>query len=156
MIFSLMTTFVMSQKFWYVVLSLSVISVYLLIFFFLPWPSYSSVACCWISMDLCSSWFLFAVDLWFQTIMIREYDCYAFIPKQLLIYSSLVHKEHFQELTTCWDTNILNKYQRAEIIPTIFSVHNALILEISCKKKAERTTNTWRLNNMLLKSNWVR
>ena len=50
----------------------------------------------------------------------------------------------------------LNKYKRVEIIPTIFSDHNALKLEINCKKKAERTTNTWRLNNMLLKNNWVR
>ena len=41
----------------------------------------------------------------------------------------------------------LNKYKRAEIKPAIFSDHNALKLESNCKKKAERTTNTWRLNN---------
>ena len=45
----------------------------------------------------------------------------------------------------------LNKYKRTEITPTIFSDHNALKLEINCKKKAGRTTNTWRLNNMLLR-----
>ena len=49
-----------------------------------------------------------------------------------------------------------NKYKRVEIIPTIFSDHNALNLEISCKKRAERTTNKWRLNNILLKNGWVR
>ena len=38
----------------------------------------------------------------------------------------------------------------------IFSDHNALKLDINCKKKAERTTNRWRLNNMLLKNNLVR
>ena len=43
-----------------------------------------------------------------------------------------------------------------EIKPTIFSDDNALKLEINCKKKVERTTNTWRLNNMLLKNDWVR
>ena len=36
------------------------------------------------------------------------------------------------------------------------SDHNVLKLETNYKKKAERTTNTWRLNNMLLKNNWVR
>nr|KAF6474787.1 hypothetical protein HJG63_010940 [Rousettus aegyptiacus] len=36
----------------------------------------------------------------------------------------------------------LNKYKRVEIIPTIFSSHDALKLEINCKKKVGRTTNT--------------
>ena len=31
--------------------------------------------------------------------------------------------------------NSLNKYKRVEIIPTIFSDHNALKLEINCKKE---------------------
>ena len=35
----------------------------------------------------------------------------------------------------------LNKYKRVEIIPTIFSDHNALKLEIICKTKVGRTTN---------------
>nr|KAF6447518.1 hypothetical protein HJG63_011960 [Rousettus aegyptiacus] len=39
---------------------------------------------------------------------------------------------------------------------TIFSNDNALKLEINCKNKAGKTTDTWRLNNMLLKNNWVR
>ena len=43
----------------------------------------------------------------------------------------------------------LNKYKRVEIIPTIFSDHYALKLEINCKKKSGRTTNTWRLDNIL-------
>ena len=50
--------------------------------------------------------------------------------------------------------NSLNKCKRAEIISTIFSEHYTLKLEINCRKKSERTTNTWRLN-MLLKNNWV-
>ena len=50
----------------------------------------------------------------------------------------------------------LDKCNRLEIIRTIFSNHSALKLVINCKKKAGRTTNTWRLNNMLLKNNWVR
>ena len=50
----------------------------------------------------------------------------------------------------------LNKYKRVEVIPIIFSDHNALKLEINCKKKVGRTTNTWRLNNILLKNDGVR
>ena len=50
----------------------------------------------------------------------------------------------------------LNKYKRVEIIPTIFYDHNVLKLQINCKKKVGRTTNTWRLNNILLKNNKVR
>ena len=50
----------------------------------------------------------------------------------------------------------LNKYKRIEIMPTIFSDHNALKLEIRCKNKSVRTTNTWRSNNMILKNNCVR
>ena len=41
----------------------------------------------------------------------------------------------------------LNKYKKVEIIPTIFSDCNAIKLEISCKKKSERTTNTWSLQH---------
>ncbi|ELK13742.1 LINE-1 reverse transcriptase like protein [Pteropus alecto] len=50
----------------------------------------------------------------------------------------------------------LNKYKRFEILPAIVSDHNAWKLEINCKTKMRRTTNTWRLNNMLLKDDWVR
>ena len=50
----------------------------------------------------------------------------------------------------------LNKYMRVEITPAIFFGHNALKQEIKCKKKVGRTTNTWRINNMLLKNAWIR
>nr|KAF6435748.1 hypothetical protein HJG63_012484 [Rousettus aegyptiacus] len=49
-----------------------------------------------------------------------------------------------------------NKYKRVEIIPTTCSDYNALKLDINCGKKEGRTTNTWQLNNMLLRNNWVR
>ena len=40
----------------------------------------------------------------------------------------------------------LNKFQKVEIISSIFSNHNAMRLDINYKKKL-RNTNTWRLNN---------
>ena len=49
----------------------------------------------------------------------------------------------------------LSKYKKIEIIPCIFSVHNAMKLEINHKKKSAKVTNTWRLNNILLKNEWA-
>ena len=42
------------------------------------------------------------------------------------------------------------KFKKIEIISSIFSVHNAMRLEINYRKKIVKTTNTWRLNSVLL------
>ena len=44
----------------------------------------------------------------------------------------------------------LGKFKKIEIISSIFSNHNAMRLDIDYRKKPVKTTNTWRLNNMLL------
>ena len=51
----------------------------------------------------------------------------------------------------------LNKFKKIEIISNIFSNHSGMKLEINFRKKTEKKkpTNTWRLNNMLLKNQWV-
>ena len=49
----------------------------------------------------------------------------------------------------------LNQYKKIEIKPCIFSDHNAMKLEVNHKKKFEKTTNTWRLKNILLKNEWA-
>ena len=49
----------------------------------------------------------------------------------------------------------LNKFKNIKVIPCIFSDHNAMKLEIHHMKKSGKTTNTWRLNNMLLNNKWV-
>ena len=46
--------------------------------------------------------------------------------------------------------------EASEIISSIFSGYGALKLEISCKKKLGQPTNTWRLNNTLLKNDGVK
>ena len=46
----------------------------------------------------------------------------------------------------------LNKYKKIEIIPCIFSDHNAMKLKINHKRKFGKVTNTWRLKNILLKN----
>ena len=45
----------------------------------------------------------------------------------------------------------LSKFKKIEIVSSIFSDYNAMRLNINYKKKSVRSTNTWRLNNMLLK-----
>ena len=80
----------------------------------------------------------------------------AFHPKIAAYTFCSVHRTFSRIDHKLGHRDSLNKYERVEIILTIFSDHNALKLEISCKKKAERTTNTWRLNNILLKNNWFR
>ena len=49
----------------------------------------------------------------------------------------------------------LSKFQKIEIISSIFSHHNAIRLDINYKKKTVRNTNTWRLNNTFLNNQQV-
>ena len=48
----------------------------------------------------------------------------------------------------------LSKFKRIEIISGIFSDHSGMKLEINYRKKNRKRTNTWRLNNMLLKKTY--
>ena len=45
-----------------------------------------------------------------------------------------------------------SKYKKTEIISSIFSDHNTMRLEMNYREKNVRNTNTWRLNNTLLKN----
>ena len=49
----------------------------------------------------------------------------------------------------------LSKLKKIEILPTNFTDHKGIKLEINCTKKAKRLTNTRRLNNTLLNSQWI-
>ena len=49
----------------------------------------------------------------------------------------------------------LYKFKKIEITTSIFSDHNAIKLEINYKKKAEKGTKMWRLNNTLLNKQWI-
>ena len=49
-----------------------------------------------------------------------------------------------------------NQYQKTGIIPSIFSDHNALKLELNPKRKVGKNSNTWRLKSILIKNEWVR
>jgi len=49
-----------------------------------------------------------------------------------------------------------SKFKKIEIISSMFSNHNSMILEINYKKNLEKNhTNMQRLNNVLLNNQWV-
>ena len=44
----------------------------------------------------------------------------------------------------------LDKFKKIELIPSIFSDHNPVRLDLNCRRKTIKNPNIWRLNNMLL------
>ena len=44
----------------------------------------------------------------------------------------------------------LGKFKKIEIFPVIFSDHSVVTLDVNYRKKIQKSTNIWRLNNMLL------
>ena len=49
----------------------------------------------------------------------------------------------------------LGKFKKTEIIPSIFSDHNALRLDLNYRRKTIKNPNIWRLNNMLLNNQQI-
>ena len=49
----------------------------------------------------------------------------------------------------------ISKFNKTEIVSSIFSDHNAMRLDINYKKKTAKNTNTWRLNNTFLNNQQV-
>ena len=49
----------------------------------------------------------------------------------------------------------LGKFLKIEIIPSIFSDHNAVRLDLNYQRKTIKNSNTWRLNNTLLSNQQI-
>ena len=49
----------------------------------------------------------------------------------------------------------LDKFKKIETIPSIFSDHNALRLDLNYSRKAIKNSNIWRLNNTLLNNQQI-
>ena len=49
----------------------------------------------------------------------------------------------------------LGKFRKIEIIPSIFSDHNAVRLDLNYKRKTIKNSNIWRLNNTLLNNQQI-
>ena len=49
----------------------------------------------------------------------------------------------------------LGKLKKTEIIPSIFSDHNAVRLDVHYRRETTKNPNIWRLNNMLLNNEQI-
>ena len=49
----------------------------------------------------------------------------------------------------------LSKFKKIEIIPSIFSDHNAVRLDLNYRRKTIKNSNKWRLNNTLLNNQQI-
>ena len=49
----------------------------------------------------------------------------------------------------------LGKFKKIEIIPSIFSVHNTVRLDVNYGSKTIKNPNIWRLNNTLLNNQQI-
>ena len=49
----------------------------------------------------------------------------------------------------------LGKFKKIEIIPSIFSDHNAVRLDINYRRKTIKNSNIWRLSNTLLNNQQI-
>ena len=49
----------------------------------------------------------------------------------------------------------LGKFKKIEIIPSIFSYHNEVRLDVNYSKKTIQNTNIWRLHNTLLNNQQI-
>ena len=49
----------------------------------------------------------------------------------------------------------LDKFKKIEIIPSIFSDHDAVRLDLNYRRKIIKNSNIWRLNNMLLNNQQI-
>ena len=62
----------------------------------------------------------------------------------------------FSRIDHTWDHRTgLNKFEKIEAIPCIISDQSTRKLEINYERKSGKSTNTWRLYNMLLNNEWV-
>ena len=50
----------------------------------------------------------------------------------------------------------LGKFKKIEIIPSIFSDHNGIRLDVNYRRKTIKNSNIWRLTNMLLNNQQIR
>ena len=49
----------------------------------------------------------------------------------------------------------LGKFKKIEVIPSIFSDHNAGILDLNYRRQTTKNSNIWRLNNTLLNNQHI-
>ena len=80
----------------------------------------------------------------------------TFHPKTMnLIFFSTAHRTFSMIDHFLGHKSSLGKFKKIEIIPSIFSDHNAVRLDLNYRRKTIKTSNIWRLNNTLLNSQQI-
>ena len=80
----------------------------------------------------------------------------TFHPKTMnFTFFSSAHGTFFRIDQILGQKSSLDKFQKNEIIPSIFSDHNAVRLNLNYRIKTIKSSNIWRLNNMLLNNQQI-
>ena len=70
-------------------------------------------------------------------------------------FFSSAHRTFFKIDHNLGHKSSLGKFKKIEIIPSIFSDHNAVILDLSYRRKTIKNSNIWRLTNTLLNNQQI-
>ena len=80
----------------------------------------------------------------------------TFHPKTMIFnFFSSAHATFFRINHILGHKSSLGKFKKIEIIPSIFSDHNAVKLNLNYRGKTIKNTNRWRLSNMLLNNQQI-
>ena len=80
----------------------------------------------------------------------------TFNPKTMnFIFFSSAHRTFSRTDHILGHKSSLGKFKKSEIIPSIFSDHNAITLDVNYRRKTIKNSNIWRLNNTLLNNQQI-
>ena len=84
-------------------------------------------------------------------------DIYRRFHPQIINFTffSSAHRTFSRIDHTMGHKSSLGKFKKTEIIPVIFSDHNAVRLDLNCRKKTIKNSNIWMLNNTLLNNQQI-
>ena len=87
---------------------------------------------------------------------VGEMVWWAFHPKTMnFTFFSSAHRNFFRIDHILGHKSRLGKFKKTEIIPSIFSDHNAVRLDVNYRRKTIKNSNIWRLNNTLLNNQQI-
>jgi len=72
-----------------------------------------------------------------------------------LTFFSSTHRTFFRTDHILGHKSSLGKFKKMEIIPSIFSDHNAVRLDLNYRRKSMKNSNIWKLNNTLLNNQQI-
>ena len=81
--------------------------------------------------------------------------CRAFHPKTMNFTFSSAHRTFSRLDHILGHKSSLGKFKKIEIIPSIFSDHNAVRLDLNYRRKTIKNSNIWRLKNTLLNNQQI-